>query len=435
MEMFADLAVPCLGVVENLTGLICRRCGSENALFGQGGGAGLAEQTGLPLLARLPFVPALAEASDRGCPPVVETPDSAQSARFHALAARVAEALRLDAVASAMPTRQTQEPDQETVHPAHPVQSERAGEQPGPIPIRTGTPQDRHDLNPQYAEPGESIAGVRDVLLVASGKGGVGKSTVTVNLACALRAQGLRVGVLDADLYGPSIARMLGTETALEYDAQGRAIPAIGHGIQTVSVAQRIPPEAALVWKGPLVAQTLLDMFRGVAWPDLDLLLVDLPPGTGDVPLTILEQIPVSGAILVTTPQRLAQVDAERGIELFHQLDIPVFGLVENMAHAICPGCGERQPLFPDADVAALARRRHVPYLGSLPLDPAGQALADTGQPLVEARPESAASLSVQQIAHQVRHALEQEGRARLRDADPNTQAAHAAFWERLMED
>ena len=342
MEMFADLAVPCLGIIENLTGLVCRRCGSESALFGQGGGAGLAEQTGLPLLARLPFVPALAEASDRGCPPVVETPDSAQSARFHALAARVAEALRLDAVASAMPTRQTQEPDPEPVHPAHPIQSERAGEQPVPLPIRTGTPQDRHDLNPRYAEPGESIAGVRDVLLVASGKGGVGKSTVTVNLACALRAQGLRVGVLDADLYGPSIARMLGTETELEYDAQGRAIPAIGHGIQTVSVAQRIPPEAALVWKGPLVAQTLLDMFRGVAWPDLDLLLVDLPPGTGDVPLTILEQIPVSGAILVTTPQRLAQVDAERGIELFHQLDIPVFGLVENMAHAICPGCGER---------------------------------------------------------------------------------------------
>jgi ATP-binding protein involved in chromosome partitioning len=243
------------------------------------------------------------------------------------------------------------------------------------------------------------------------------------------------VGVLDADLYGPSIARMLGTETALEYDAQGRAIPAIGHGIQTVSVAQRIPPEAALVWKGPLVAQTLLDMFRGVAWPDLDLLLVDLPPGTGDVPLTILEQIPVSGAILVTTPQRLAQMDAERGIDLFHQLDIPVFGLVENMAHAICPGCGEIQPLFPDADVAALARRRHVPYLGSLPLDPAGQALADAGQPLVEARPESPFSLSFRQIARQVRQALEQEGRARLRDADPNTQAAHAAFWERLMED
>ena len=273
------------------------------------------------------------------------------------------------------------------------------------------------------------------MLLVASGKGGVGKSTITVNLACALRTLGLKIGILDADLYGPSIARMLGTDTDLEQDGQGRTLPAVGHGVYAVSVAHRIPPEAALVWKGPLVAQTLIDMFRGVAWPELDLLLVDLPPGTGDVPLTILEQVPVSGAIVVTTPQRLAQVDAERGIALFHELDIPVFGLVENMGHAICPCCGEAQPLFPDADVPALARRRHVPYLGSLPLDPRGAALADTGQPLVVALPESPAGQALQAMARQVQQALQREGLARRRDADPNTQAAHAAFWERLMED
>jgi ATP-binding protein involved in chromosome partitioning len=304
-----------------------------------------------------------------------------------------------------------------------------------PIPVCTGTREDRDASSTWCAEPGEPIAGVKDVLLVASGKGGVGKSTVTVNLACALRAQGLKVGVLDADLYGPSIARMLGTDTELEQDDRGRTLPAVGHGIYAVSVAHRIPPEAALAWKGPLVAQTLIDMFRAVAWPGLDLLLVDLPPGTGDVPLTILEQIPVSGAILVTTPQRLAQVDAERGIALFHEMDIPVFGLVENMSHAICPCCGEAQPLFPNADVAALARRRHVPFLGSLPLDPAGQALADAGQTLFDAMPKSAATHAFQEIACQVRQALEREGRARQRAADPNTQAAHAAFWERLMED
>lgn len=304
-----------------------------------------------------------------------------------------------------------------------------------PIPVRTGTRDDQDGASPWYAAPDEPIAGVRDVVLVASGKGGVGKSTVTVNLACALRTLGLKVGVLDADLYGPSIARMLGTATDLGQDDQGRTIPAIGHGVYAVSVAQRIPPEAALVWKGPLVAQTLMDMFRAVAWPDLDLLLVDLPPGTGDVPLTILEQVPVSGAILVTTPQRLAQVDAERGIALFHELDIPVFGLVENMSHAICPCCGEVQPLFPDADVAALARRRHVAYLGGLPLDPAGAALADQGVALVDALPESPAGRAFQSLAHQVRQALEREGQARRLAADPDTQATHAAFWERLLDD
>jgi len=304
---------------------------------------------------------------------------------------------------------------------------------PFPIPVRSR--DDARQRDTWYAEPGEPLEGAKDVLLVASGKGGVGKSTVTVNLACALQQQGMRVGVLDADLYGPSIARMLGTDAELAHDDQGRAIPAFGHGVHAVSVANVMPPEAALVWKGPLVAQTLVQMFREVAWPDLDLLLVDLPPGTGDVQLTILEQIPVTGALLVTTPQRLAQVDADRGVSLFHELDIPVFGILENMSHYVCPCCGERQALFPDGDVESLARRRHVPFLGAIPLDPAGQALADQGRPLVAADPESAAARAFLQAAQQVGQAIEQERRASLRDADPNTRQAHDAFWERLMED
>jgi ATP-binding protein involved in chromosome partitioning len=288
---------------------------------------------------------------------------------------------------------------------------------------------------PWYAEPGESLDGVKDVLLVASGKGGVGKSTVTVNLACALQQRGLKVGVLDADLYGPSISRMLGTDTDLEQDEQGRPLPAIGHGVYAVSVANVIPPEAALVWKGPLVAQTLVDMFRGVAWPDLDLLLVDMPPGTGDVQLTILEQIPITGAVLVTTPQRLAQVDAERGIALFHDLDIPVFGVVENMSHYVCPCCGEFQPIFPDADVAGMADRKHVAYLGAVPLDPVGQELADKGRPITVSSTGSPAAKAFFGLADTVVEAVERERRQSLRDADPDTRAAHEAFWERLMED
>jgi len=305
---------------------------------------------------------------------------------------------------------------------------------PFPIPVRAGSGERRTEEDPWYAIPGGPLEGVKDVLLVASGKGGVGKSTVTVNLACALHSRGLAVGVLDADLYGPSIARMLGT-WELSRDEQGRTVPTVGHGVHAVSVANLIPPEAALAWRGPLVAQTLVDMFRGVAWPDLDLLLVDLPPGTGDVQLTILEQVPVTGALLVTTPQRLAQVDAERGIALFHDLDIPVFGLVENMSHYVCPCCGEVQPLFPDGDVATMAARRHVPYLGAIPLDPQGPGLADCGEPIAVSCPDSPAAVAFSVLADAVTQALERERSQSLRDADPDTRAAHEAFWERLMED
>ena len=303
------------------------------------------------------------------------------------------------------------------------------------IPVQIGqSPRGDHSA-PWYAEPGEPLDGVKDVLLVASGKGGVGKSTVTVNLACALQQQGLKVGILDADLYGPSVARMLGTTEELLQDAEGRTLPALGHGVHAVSVANVVPPEAALVWKGPLVAQTLVDMFRGVAWPDLDVLLVDLPPGTGDAQLTILEQIPVTGAILVTTPQRLAQVDAERGIALFHDLDIPVFGVIENMSHYVCPCCGKQQPLFPNADVPAMARRKHVSYLGALPLDPLGQTLADSGRPMVVTYKDGPVATAFYDLADAVSDGLARERRQSLRDADPATHAAHAAFWERLMEE
>jgi len=289
-------------------------------------------------------------------------------------------------------------------------------------------------MDPNYAEPQQPVAGVKDILLVASGKGGVGKSTVTVNLACALAGRGLKVGIVDADLYGPSIARMLGTGSGLEQDETGRSIPAVAHGIPAVSVANVLPPEAALVWKGPLVAQAVVQMFREVAWPELDLLLVDLPPGTGDVQLTLLEQIPVTGVVLVSTPQGLAMTDAERGIALFHDLDIPVFGLVENMHSYICPCCGEEQPLFPRQGVEALARRRHVPYLGGIPLDPAAQQHADAGMPLVKGQPEAAASLAFQGLAGRVWDAVCHERKSQLRDEDAETRAAHEAFWERLMD-
>ncbi len=302
-----------------------------------------------------------------------------------------------------------------------------------PIPVQAGGDVPNPDI--WYAEPQEPVDGIEDIVLVASGKGGVGKSTVTVNLACALAKRGKRVGVLDADLYGPSVARMLGTDVELATDEDGRAVPARNHGVWAVSVANILPPEAALVWKGPLVSQTLIQMFREVAWPELDILLVDLPPGTGDVPLTILEQIPVTGTVLVTTPQQLSVVDAARGVALFHDLDIPVFGVVENMDRYICPCCGEEQPLFPGGAAPALADRKHVKYLGGIPLDPEGQAHADSGNPLVVAMPDGVVAAAFSGLADAVAEAIERERVFRRRDGDEQVRANHVEFWENLLDD
>ncbi|MEJ2693261.1 MAG: Mrp/NBP35 family ATP-binding protein [Candidatus Thiodiazotropha sp.] len=301
-----------------------------------------------------------------------------------------------------------------------------------PIPVSLGQ---RAAEEPWYAEPQEPIEGIGDIVLVASGKGGVGKSTVTVNLACALERLGRRVGILDADLYGPSITRMLGSDRELPVNDEGRSMPVRNHGVWAASIGNVLPPEAGLVWKGPLVAQTLLQMFRELAWPELDILLVDMPPGTGDVALTILEQIPLSGALLVTTPQQMSTRDAARGVALFHDLDIPVFGLVENMDRYICPCCGEEQSLFPRGAVDALAARKHVKYLGGIPLDPEGQRCADQGEPLVVSRPEGVVASAFVHLAGEVEEALRREREFRRRDADQRIRSEHEQFWENLLDD
>ncbi len=289
--------------------------------------------------------------------------------------------------------------------------------------------------DPWYAQPQEPLEGIANVVLVASGKGGVGKSTVTVNLACALAQAGKRVGILDADLYGPSITRMMDTDAELPVNEDGFTMPIEKHGVHTVSVGNVMPPEAALVWKGPLVTQTLLQMFRDIAWPELDILLVDLPPGTGDVPLTIVEQIPVTGCVLVTTPQKLSVVDASRGISMFHDLDIPVFGVVENMNQYVCPCCGEVQELFPDGAAQLLAERKHVKYLGGIPLDPNGQQAADQGMPLVLSSPDCMAAQAFTALANEVDAAINKERASQIYNADPQVQANHEIFWENLLDD
>lgn len=259
------------------------------------------------------------------------------------------------------------------------------------------------------------VPGAKEIMLVASGKGGVGKSSVAVNLAVSFAANGLNVGLLDADLYGPSVARMMGSGDDLEINDEGHTIPSLNHGVHSVSVGNLLPPEAPMVWKGGLVAQAVVQMFREVAWPNLDLLIVDMPPGTGDVHLTILEQIPIVGAVIVTTPQKLAVADAERGIAMFHEMDIPVFGLIENMKGYICPCCGEEQEIFPSGAVKTLARRRHVVNLGGIPLDIAAQEAADGGKPLVLASPGGPAAVAFGALVEKIGTALDIERKAAIK--------------------
>ena len=276
-----------------------------------------------------------------------------------------------------------------------------------------------------------SIPGVKEILLVVSGKGGVGKSTLAVNLAAMLSRDGLEVGLADADIYGPSVARMLGTEPLETEPMQ----PLNAHGVCSLSVANLLPPEAAVAWKGPLVAQTLQQLLFEVEWGELDCLIIDLPPGTGDIQLTLLESLAISGALVITTPQGLAVADARRAVSLLHQYDIPIFGLVENMANFICPCCDEVQPLFPVGEAEALAKDRSVSYLGDLPVMEAAQSCADQGEPLVCRYPGSPFSQRIHAIAETVTSSLKQEANWRQRVAEPkHQQQQQQEFWEELLD-
>ncbi|MDP2063869.1 MAG: Mrp/NBP35 family ATP-binding protein [Phaeovulum sp.] len=271
----------------------------------------------------------------------------------------------------------------------------------------------------------EPIAGVRDIVLVASGKGGVGKSTVSVNLAVALARAGLRTGIVDLDLGGPSVGRLTGAEEVPELRPDGLAVPEQRHGLSVVSMSGMIPPEQALVWKGPLVAQAVAQLFREVAWPDLDVLVVDMPPGTGDVLLSVVEQVPVAGAVVVTTPERMASIDAERAVALFHEHDIPVFGVVRNMADFVCPCCGEVQPLFAPAAAVDVARRMHVADLGAIPADLGAARQAAAGVPIIVAAPEGATAQAFARLAEAVQRSIERE-----RAAQAQNQAGERSIWE-----
>ncbi|MCF8042256.1 MAG: Mrp/NBP35 family ATP-binding protein [Desulfarculaceae bacterium] len=235
---------------------------------------------------------------------------------------------------------------------------------------------------PKKEEKGpHAIDGVKWVVPVASGKGGVGKSTVAVNLAMALSSMGLKVGILDLDLYGPSVPMMLGV-TGAQPDAVGQQIaPILAHGLKAMSVGFLIKADTALIWRGPLVMKAVRQLLHDVAWAPLDVLILDLPPGTGDVQISMAQEVPITGAVVVTTPQDVALTDAIKGVDMFRQVGAPLMGIVENMSYFNCPDCGSRHEIFGHGSVKPLCEKLGVPYLGEIPLDPSLRQLADLGQP------------------------------------------------------
>ncbi len=271
-----------------------------------------------------------------------------------------------------------------------------------PLSIQLDTKIDAH-----LAQAGTNVlANVKNVIAVASGKGGVGKSTTAVNIALALAAEGARVGLLDADIYGPSVPTLLGVEGKPELNEQELMIPHERYGIQANSIGFLIDNDAPMAWRGPMVSQALQQLFNQTAWDNLDYLIVDMPPGTGDIQLTMSQKIPVSGAVIVTTPQDLALMDARKGLVMFEKTNIPVLGIVENMALHVCSNCGHEEAIFGAGGAQAMSADFHVPLLGQLPLAMAIRESADAGKPTVAADPHGAHAQHYASIARQIGLAL-----------------------------
>jgi ATP-binding protein involved in chromosome partitioning len=232
------------------------------------------------------------------------------------------------------------------------------------------------------------IENVRHIIAVASGKGGVGKSTTAVNLALGFAANGLKVGILDADIYGPSIPRLLGLTGRPEVDNNNILKPMNAYGLKAMSMGFLIAEDEPMIWRGPMVIQALTQMLRDVAWGDLDILVVDMPPGTGDAQLTMAQQVPLAGSVIVSTPQDLALIDARKGLNMFRKTNVPVLGIVENMSYFQCPKCGERSEIFGYGGARKEAEKLGVPLLGEVPLHMSIRERSDTGQPIVASEPD-----------------------------------------------
>jgi ATP-binding protein involved in chromosome partitioning len=259
-----------------------------------------------------------------------------------------------------------------------------------------------------------AIPGVGAIIAVASGKGGVGKSTVAANLALGLKANGLAVGVLDADIYGPSMPRMLGISGRPTTEDGKTLRPMENYGIKCMSMGFLVPEDTAMIWRGPMVMSALNQMLRDVLWGDLDIMVVDLPPGTGDAQLTMAQQVPLAGAVIVSTPQDIALIDARRGLSMFQKVDVPVLGIIENMSYFLCPHCGERSEIFSHGGARREAERLGCEFLGEVPLDLAIRETSDDGRPITVSDPGSPHAQLFREIAAKVWSKVSGEGSGRV---------------------
>ena len=290
--------------------------------------------------------------------------------------------------AGGAPARPQQRP-QSAPHPAH-----THGARPGPA------------LGAASAPSPSGIPGVAAIIAVASGKGGVGKSTTAVNLALGLRDLGLKVGILDADIYGPSMPKLLAIRERPQTIGGTRLKPIERYGMPVMSIGFLIEEETPMIWRGPMVMSALTQMLREVEWGTLDVMVVDMPPGTGDAQLTMAQQVPLKGAVIVSTPQDLALIDARRGIAMFRRVNVPVLGIVENMSTFICPHCGTRSDIFGHGGARAEAERLGVPFLGEVPLDMTIREKSDAGLPVVATAPDSPLAQCYRDIAARVRDGI-----------------------------
>lgn len=256
----------------------------------------------------------------------------------------------------------------------------------------------------------KSLPQIKHIIAVASGKGGVGKSTTAVNLALALAADGARAGILDADIYGPSVPLMLGIHTRPEITEDRKMKPVIAHGIQSMSIGYLVDEKTAMVWRGPMVTGALQQLLNDTLWDDLDYLIIDLPPGTGDIQLTLAQKIPVQGAVIVTTPQDLALLDARRAYEMFHKVNVPVLGVIENMSVHVCSQCGHAERIFGEGGGERMAQEYDIALLGALPLDLRIREETDSGLPTVAANPDSANAKLYRDVARKIAAKLSLQG-------------------------
>jgi ATP-binding protein involved in chromosome partitioning len=294
----------------------------------------------------------------------------------------------------------------ELTTPACPVRDEMKAEAEQKVAALPGVTAARAQMTANVRARGgfgrQAIEGIRNILAVGAGKGGVGKSTTSVNLAVALARKGARVGLMDADVYGPNIPQMLGITAAPEVSEEKKIVPPEAHGIKVISMGMLIAPDQPVIWRGPMLHGAVQQFIRDVVWGELDYLIVDLPPGTGDVSLSLSQSVPVAGAVVVTTPQGVSVSDVRKAVAMFRQLNIPLLGVVENMSYFVCGHCNERTEIFGHGGGRRMAEELSVPFLGEVPIDTRVRSGGDEGRPIVSLAPDAPAAQAFVDVAGKV---------------------------------